>query len=51
MPTFTVFSRRATLDPVTRSYRVSPQNDDPALNDCNTYHCMLDPTGPECKKP
>lgn len=50
MPTFTVFSRRATFNPTTRSYGVAPQNDDPALGDCDTYLCLLDPNGPECSK-
>jgi nitrate/TMAO reductase-like tetraheme cytochrome c subunit len=50
MPTFTVFSRRATYNAAARSYSVAPQNDDPTLGDCASYLCMLDPQGPECAK-
>jgi hypothetical protein len=48
MPTFTVFSRRATYIPESPMYGVPPLNDDPTLGDCRTYLCLLDPQNPEC---
>jgi len=48
MPTFTVFSRRATYIPASRTYGVSPLNDEPNLGDCRSYLCLLDPQSQEC---